>query len=58
MFSSSLLRMLLIADGSNALNKYYHGCSTALIVATPIAVFFSPSIISAPMDYILGKLCL
>lgn len=53
-----LLHIFLIADGSNALNKYYHGCSTALIVATPIAVFFSPSIISAPMDYILGKLCL
>ncbi len=44
------------ADGSKALNKFYHGSMVALAVLTPVSFALAPSEINKPIDLALGVL--
>jgi succinate dehydrogenase (ubiquinone) membrane anchor subunit len=46
----------IVADSSKSLNKVFHSSGLALVVLTPLAFVFSPSIINAPIDITLGLL--
>jgi succinate dehydrogenase (ubiquinone) membrane anchor subunit len=47
----------IVTDSSKSLNKVFHSSGLALVVLTPLAFVFSPSIINAPIiDITLGLL--
>lgn len=56
-FSSPSLNFLITsssADSSNTLNRVYHAVTTGLVVLAPVSLYCSPSIVTYPIDFILG----